>query len=104
MEIELELRDREDFFDSDFIERVRNDEGSLAVNFGSNFFFIFITFCCLSAGCIADNAELFLEPIMPYRLKSEMCYLPTPSNLNKVEILSPLEKFLRTPGYQLLRN
>lgn len=103
MGVEFSLAE-EDFFDENFIERVRNDEGSLQVTFGGHFMFVFLTFCFLSAGCFADNAELALEPIMPYRVKSEMCYLPTPANLNKIEILSPLEKFLGTPDYQLLRK
>lgn len=31
--------------------------------------------CCLTIGSIADNPEMFLEPISPFRLKSEMFYL-----------------------------
>lgn len=69
-----------------YLDRVRVDERSLRINFGNNFLFIVITLCCLSAGCIADNADLALEPILPYKLKSQMGFLSSSSHLNKFRL------------------
>lgn len=41
--------------------------------------------CCLTIGSIADNPEMFLEPISPFRLKSEMLYLKEFSKIDHFE-------------------